>query len=179
MDKPELRRHIRALKQQHTREECSLWSASLYKALEAHPRFQTACNVMLFSSLPDEPDTAPLLMRYAGSKNLYLPAVVGDNIEVRRYRGHQDLRQGAFGISEPVGEPLLELSLLDLVVVPGVAFDLEGHRLGRGCGFYDRFFSQAELQAYRLGYAYPFQIVSHVPTDHHDVVMDEVLTMTV
>ena len=66
---------------------------------------------------------------------------------------------------------------MDLVLVPGVAFDAAGHRLGRGKGYYDQFFASCPQVAasYKLGIAFPFQIVGEIPTEPHDIQMDEVI----
>ena len=177
MDKRSLRRHILALKREQPAEALAAWSEALAARLEAHPWFRQARSVLLFASLPDEPQTRPLLARHAQSRRIYLPAVVGNEIEVRRYSGAADMRQGAFGIDEPTGDALADLSELELVLVPGVAFDREGHRLGRGRGYYDRLFARPGLCARRLGYAFPFQILPNVPAEAHDVRMDDVLQL--
>lgn len=183
LDKPTLRHHIRALKRGQTATQLREWSALLADALATHPWFVAARSVMLFASLPDEPDTSSLLSAFAASKRLFLPAVVGDEIEVRRYSPDNVLTTGAYGISEPTGDVLHDLAELDLIVVPGVAFDPEGHRLGRGRGYYDRLFARADAQPpsptrpRRLGYAFPFQILPHVPSEPHDALMDTVLTL--
>ena len=177
MDKQSLRRHIRALKQAQTPEQLAEWSDALALRLESHPWFRVAQSVLLFTALPDEPETRTLLTRHAQEKRIFLPAVIGDELEIRRYRSPKDLQKGAFGIEEPVGEALSDLSELELVLVPGVAFDREGHRLGRGRGYYDRLFAHQELRAYRLGYAFPFQILPRVPFEAHDVKMDDILLL--
>ncbi len=173
MDKRNLRKHVRGLKQQYSSHQLSEWSQQLIGQLKAHPWFREATNVMLFANLPDEPDTRPLLL--SKEKNLFLPVVIGDDLEIRRYVSDDRMREGEFGIMEPLGEALTDLSILDLVVVPGVAFDKAGHRLGRGRGYYDRLFARPDMHAKRLGYAYPFQIFPAVPSEPHDALMDEVL----
>ena len=70
---------------------------------------------------------------------------------------------------------LLFLSI-ELVVVPGMAFDKQGHRLGRGKGYYDRLLPKL-TNAYKLGVCFPYQYIEEVPTDEHDIRMDEVLTI--
>ena len=166
LDKPTLRHHIRALKRGQTATQLREWSALLADALATHPWFVAARSVMLFASLPDEPDTSSLLSAFAASKRLFLPAVVGDEIEVRRYSPDNVLTTGAYGISEPTGDVLHDLAELDLIVVPG-----------------DRLFARADAQPpsptrpRRLGYAFPFQILPHVPSEPHDALMDTVLTL--
>jgi 5-formyltetrahydrofolate cyclo-ligase len=92
-------------------------------------------------------------------------------------RDRESLRVGRFGVLEPAaGCPVLPLNQLDLVLVPGVAFDLSGGRLGRGMGFYDRLL--AEVRGHKCGVAYDLQIVPSVPVERHDVRVDSILTPT-
>ena len=74
---------------------------------------------------------------------------------------------------EPTGEPFTDYEQIDIVLVPGMAFDAAGHRLGRGRGYYDRFLIQTACR--KIGVCFPFQRVAEVPTDDHDVMMDEVI----
>ena len=160
--KQELRRIIRA-------------SHPLTK-LSRHPRLADAHTVLLYSALPDEVQTLPLLNRLsAEGKTVLLPRVVSDtDMELRRYTGPNDLEPGAFGIMEPTGELFTDYDLIDVAIVPGMAFDREGHRLGRGKGYYDRFLARLP-HIYKIGVCFPFQLVDQVPTDAHDILMDEVI----
>ena len=90
----------------------------------------------------------------------------------------QDLQAGAFGILEPTGKLFTDYEKIDVVVVPGMAFDKEGHRLGRGKGYYDRFLAKIR-NTYKIGLCFPWQLVDNVPTDEHDILMDEIMTMNV
>ncbi len=160
--KQELRRLIRA-------------SHPLTK-LSRHPRLADAHIVLLYSALPDEVPTLPLLNRLSTEgKTVLLPRVVSDtDMELRRYTGPNDLEQGAFGIMEPTGELFTDYDDIDVAVVPGMAFDREGHRLGRGKGYYDRFLARLP-HTYKIGVCFPFQLVDLVPADAHDILMDEVI----
>lgn len=75
---------------------------------------------------------------------------------------------------EPTGELFTDYDLIDVAIVPGMAFDREGHRLGRGKGYYDRFLAQLP-HIYKIGICFPFQLVDKVPADVHDILMDEVI----
>ena len=160
--KQELRRLIRA-------------SHPLTK-LSRHPRLADAHTVLLYSALPDEVPTLPLLNRLSTEgKTVLLPRVVSDtDMELRRYTGSNDLEQGAFGIMEPTGKLFTDYENIDVAVVPGMAFDREGHRLGRGKGYYDRFLAQLP-HTYKIGICFSFQLVDLVPADAHDILMDEVI----
>lgn len=152
-------------------------SEELWQRLSQHPAFLAATRVMLFHGLPDEPQTSAWLERMLClGKQVWLPVVVGDEIEVRRYDGPQSLREGAFGILEPTGAPLEDLSQLELIVVPGVAFDDAGHRLGRGRGYYDRFLSRLpDASVPTLGCCFSCQRVPAVPVEPFDRPVSEVI----
>lgn len=175
-DKKELRKQLRSLKQQYAPLMADT-SERIMEQLMRHSRFCAAQTVMLYHSLPDEVCTEGILQGFCRDKQLLLPVVDGDTMHPVHYVGSDNLRTGAYAISEPQGAPFTDLSTIDLVVVPGMAFDAVGHRLGRGKGYYDRFLSQPELaHAYKIGLCFPFQRLQEVPTDAHDVPVDEVLT---
>ena len=144
--------------------------------LLSHPRIKTAKTVMLYYSLPDEVDTHSLVDSLLMSgKHILLPRVTGEGtMELRRYTGPSDLAQGAYNIMEPTGEVFDDYAAIDLAVIPGVAFDSDGNRMGRGKGYYDRLLPKL-ANTYKLGICLPFQLVEKIPTDKHDVRMDEVL----
>ena len=106
---------------------------------------------------------------------MLLPKVTGDDTMVLyRYISRADLVEGAFHIMEPVGEPFTDYDAIEVALVPGVAFDAAGHRLGRGRGYYDRFLTACP-QVYKVGVCFPFQRVAEVPSEAHDVCMDEII----
>lgn len=181
MDKKELRRTIRENKRHFDREALDEMSFAVISRLTAHPRFAAARTVMLYHSLPDEVDTCRLLAELPltsadfSGKTILLPRVTGEtDMELRVYTGPGDMTRGAFGIMEPSGALFTDYSQITLAVVPGMAFDSRGHRLGRGKGYYDRFLPLLP-QAYKIGVCFPFQLVDTVPTEPTDVVMDEVV----
>lgn len=174
--KANLRKAVKAAVRLLTSEEKAAASVLQLSLLEQHPRFRKAQTVLLYCSLPDEVDTHAFLTRWGGKKRLLLPVVDGKDMFLRCFTSEADLRSGAFGIDEPIGEPFSALSEIDLVIVPGQAFDLAGHRLGRGKGYYDRFLMHPALHAYKLGLCLPCQLVEEVPTEDYDVVMDEVIS---
>ena len=105
-----------------------------------------------------------------------MPVVKGDELELRRYYPEKGFTVGAFGVLEPNGEAFTDYASIDLAVIPGVAFDNEGNRLGRGKGYYDKLLHKTKnTSLYKLGICFDFQKVDFVPTDAHDIRMDEVL----
>ncbi len=175
MLKNELRERIRIQKRQFAGVSGEL-SLLYMSRLLSHPCIVSARTILMYCSLPDEVDTHDALDRLVEmGKCVLLPQVTGrDSMCLRVYRGRNDLREGAFHISEPQGPVFTAYDEVDVAVVPGVAFDRNGHRLGRGRGYYDRLLPQL-LHTYKIGVCFDFQKVDEVPTGPYDVVMDEVL----
>ena len=174
MDKKELRAHIKTLKKQHSKEQLQEQSKQILAKLERHPDFAKAETVMLYSALPDEVQTQTFLEKWRLKKKIILPTVVGDDIIPVEYGKDTTFAVGDFNILEPQNEPYT--GSFDLIIVPGVAFDRKGNRIGRGRGYYDRFLCQ-HLDVKRIGICFDFQLVDEVPSEPFDIRMDEVLTL--
>lgn len=136
------------------------------------PEFVSARTVLAYHSLPDELSTAQLLA-IIGGKELYLPRVNGDDLEIVAYNPNS-LTCGAYGIQEPVGEKTVGIENIDAVIVPAMAYDRTGNRLGRGRGYYDRLLAGSRCR--KIGFVYDCQIVDRVPTDPFDVAVDVIVT---
>ena len=173
MDKKELRAQIKVLKKQHTREQLQEQSQRILAKLEQHPDFIKAERVMLYSALPDEVQTQGFLEKWNLLKTVILPTVVGDDIVPVEYGKDTAFAVGDFNILEPQNVPYT--GGFDLIVVPGVAFDRDGHRIGRGKGYYDRFLCK-HLEVKRIGICFDFQLVEEVPSEPFDIQMDEVIS---
>lgn len=138
--------------------------------------FRKAQVVLLYWSMSDEVQTHSFVERWYKEKTLLLPCVDGDDLRLRQYTGAECMTAGEqFGIGEPTGREWVDLDAVEMIVVPGVAFDQEGNRMGRGRGFYDRLLKSTP-QAVKVGVAYDFQILDHIPTEPHDVKMDQIIT---
>ncbi|MCR4583666.1 MAG: 5-formyltetrahydrofolate cyclo-ligase [Prevotella sp.] len=176
MHKEALRQYIRQQKRQFT--PAQLEELSLPVIARLREELQTADTILLYYSLPDEVDTHVLTDELAaGGKTILLPKVTGDDtMELCRYRGRGDLRKGPLHLLEPAGAPFLDYEKIEVAVVPGMAFDTDGHRLGRGRGYYDRFIatSFAHHRPRLYGLCFPFQLVESVPAEAHDITMDKV-----
>ena len=174
MEKKELRVLIKTLKKQRSKEQLLTQSEQILAKLEQHPDFAKAEIVMLYSALPDEVQTQAFLEKWHLKKKIILPTVVGDDIIPVEYGKDTAFAVGDFNILEPQNEPYQ--GDFDLIIVPGVAFDRKGNRLGRGRGYYDRFLCQ-HLDVKRIGICFDFQLVDEVPAESFDIRMDEVLTL--
>jgi 5-formyltetrahydrofolate cyclo-ligase len=175
MHKSELRSLIRQRKRQFTQQQLCELSLPIIDRVRVLLRH--ASTIVAYYSLDDEVDTHRLIDELlAAGKTVYLPRVVGDHEMVLcRYTGADSLQKGAFGIMEPVGTPMSYHEKIDVVLVPGVAFDAQGHRLGRGRGYYDRFLAALPSPRPQLiGVCFDFQKVDGVPTEVCDVSVDVV-----
>ena len=171
--KKELRKLIAEEKAKYSASMLKDLSADILLHLEKHPAFRDAKTVLLYHSMKDEVYTHSFIDKWTDSKQIVLPVVVGDTLEIRRYEGIGSMKPGPYGILEPIGTVLDNYSSIDLVVVPGVAFDRERNRLGHGKGYYDKILPQ--LAAYKIGICFPFQLVEKVPADSFDVKMDAII----
>lgn len=174
--KPLLRAQMREVKKQHQGQLAKM-SEEIAGKLQGLTESRHVQTVMAYWPLPDEVDIRPFVdWMVAQGVTVVLPKVTGDEtMELRRYASYDDLEEGAFHIMEPVGESFMTFDQIDLAIVPGMAFDAAAHRLGRGKGYYDRFLG-AHPYIYKIGVCFPFQRVAEVPSETHDVVMDEVIS---
>lgn len=172
--KRSIRRNIKASVAALGADERGRLSEAVTATVEALPEFDEAKTVLCFWSLPDEVCTHEFCNRWHTKKRILLPVVVGDVLELRLFRGEERMATSAFGIKEPVGEAFELYGEIDLALIPGVSFDLDGHRLGRGKGYYDKLLPL--ISAKKIGLCFPVQITSAIPTDSWDIPMDAVVT---
>ena len=139
----------------------------------------SARTILFFSPLPDELDVWPVLeLSLAQGVNCALPFF---NAEKKNYGAKiiqtlaTDIVTGKFGVREPASTCAeIPLNQFDLILVPGMAFDLNGNRLGRGQGFYDRLLENAS--GIKCGVGYDFQLLEKIPAEPHDAKVDFILT---
>lgn len=178
MDKKTLRQQIRQYKNKMDPRTRALQSQQLMAHLAGHPQFVRARTVLLYHALPDEVDTRQFIQEWSEKKQILLPVVTGDHLLLRPYLNETTLSDGSYGIMEPQGKDFTELEKIDLAIIPGMAFDKEGNRLGRGKGYYDRLLQQLrDCAIYKIGICFDFQFLDHIPTEPHDIPVDEVITL--
>jgi 5-formyltetrahydrofolate cyclo-ligase len=135
--------------------------------------------IALYAPTHKEIDTALIMAAafQAGKRVLY-PAVCGHQMVLRRVERIEELQEGTFGILEPCPTGVDHLAdEADLIVVPGVGFDLSGHRIGYGKGFYDRFLDHPGRRAHLVGLCHDFQVTPEaIPADSHDIAMEIIVT---
>lgn len=153
-------------------------TASLYVCLQilGTAEWQQAHRVLLYSALPDEVDLSLLIQDATGcGKEVVLPVVDGEQLRLRLYDPENMAVQGRYNILEPTDRcaEITDPSTIDFAIIPGRAFTLAGHRLGRGKGYYDRLLPS--LKCPRWGAAFSCQIKRFLPTDPWDIRMDKVV----
>lgn len=150
-----------------------MWSEQILARLEKLDLFNQAQRILFYHALPDEVQTAGFLDKWRERKTILLPVVCGNELQVVPFDPNR-MKPGCFGILEPTGPAVDNRREIDLILVPGVAFDRNKNRLGRGRGYYDRLFER--WRAPRIGICFGFQLLDQVPVEPHDVQMNGILT---
>lgn len=162
-------------------EERDQRSRAIEDKLFKTPAFQRASTVCFFVSLPAEVDTHPMIEKSLRSgKKVLVPLVDLENKEIKLKEIRdlkKDLSPGVLGILEPVaGTRDADVREAQCVVVPGLVFDPQGNRLGRGGGFYDRLLNRLSENVATIGLAFSFQVLPQIPQEDHDRAVGIVLT---
>lgn len=177
--KNEVRKPIEQQRRAHSAEWIDIASRKIVERVLAQPTFREANSVALYMAIAGEVNLDALLelcwtakkqtaipIFDAGSKCYQLAAITP---ETRFITGH-------YGIREPATTQPINVENIDLFLIPGVAFDEAGNRLGRGGGYYDRLLKN--FNGTRMAVAFDFQLAEHIPTDPHDIPMHAILTET-
>ena len=176
MNKQALRKQFRekrrTLHPDHREEKNILITRKLLELQE----FKDAKSVLFYGSIPEEADTHKAIQKsFDLNKNVYVPKVNGEHLKICPLLDLEELKPGDLGILEPC-EPISQAHPkdIDLIVIPGLAFDQKGHRLGQGGGHYDRLLK--ETKGFKVGLAFDEQVTEELPTEVHDVPLDLLLT---
>ena len=132
---------------------------------------------MCYMPLKGETDTSYIVKQaFLDGKRVALPVTSGDDATVEAYYIDQDttFKKGMFDVLEPVCKDKADIGDIDVVIVPGIAFDTNGARIGFGKGCYDRFLEA--FSGVKVGYCYGFQIYDNVPCDEYDIMMDYIVS---
>ncbi|MBC8524568.1 MAG: 5-formyltetrahydrofolate cyclo-ligase [Chlorobium phaeobacteroides] len=181
--KERIRRECRERRASMDSEEWRSASSLIAENVAGIQEFREARTVMMYLSMNErrEVDTAPLISLCAsfGNSSLYVPVTRGETLCMVPFNEGDEVTDGRFGQPEPVSDNGCADVLPDVVILPVVAVDREGRRLGYGKGYYDRFIAGLRLQGatpFTLAVAFSFQLVSHVPEDPWDEKIDCVVT---
>ncbi|MDD2277529.1 MAG: 5-formyltetrahydrofolate cyclo-ligase [Bacteroidales bacterium] len=173
-NKEALRKEIKVKKSAFNKENYPIESDNVFAQIEQSPAFKEAKTVLAYWSLPKEVETHRFVDKWYKHKTIILPLVVGDILELRVYSGPDCMVVGpSFGILEPQKGEIFTEQSIDFGIIPGMAFDLKGNRIGRGKGYYDKLLKTISVP--KFGVCLSFQLVDSVPVDHYDITMDRVI----
>lgn len=152
----------------------------VFDQIQRRSFFRNARNILMYNSINRELCTHTWLDTFSNAFSNYrvfLPCVVGEDLELRLYEGKDSLVEvPPYGIREPLNSPLMDPKDVDVAIIPGVAFDAMGRRLGHGKGYYDRFLPKLRADAILVGVGYPVQLIDTVPVEEHDLTLDWIFT---
>jgi 5-formyltetrahydrofolate cyclo-ligase len=153
-------------------------SARIAATVMELPEVRDARTVMVFWSFGSEVDTAPLIERlFAADRRVVLPRVEDEDVVAVVYLAGDEVAAAAFGAMQPTGATVVEPSEVDLVIVPGVAFDRQGRRVGYGGGYYDRFLPRTRADVPAIAIAFSQQVVDGtLPAASFDRRVDAIVT---
>lgn len=175
MNKQELRRAIRERKRSMTEEEIVERSNALAEKFYNSPAYQAASTIYGYLPYNQEVRTIPMLQRALDEgKRVAVPKVYGEEMRFIYLDDLTLVSKGYAGIPEPIADAPVAEDQRALVLMPGLAFDPQGHRIGYGGGFYDRFLAQ-EPHHPTLALCYEFQMQAHLDTEEFDIPVDTVL----
>ena len=176
MDKKALRRKIGERKRALTEIEIEDRSRALAQKLFATDQYRQAKSLYAYLSFNQEVRTNPIIERaWSDGKRVAVPKVIGKEMAFIWLTGFDQLGPGYYGITEPVEDGPVADDPTALVLMPGLAFDPEGHRVGYGGGFYDRFL-EAEPNHPLVALCYDFQLFDCLEVEDHDIPVDVVIT---
>ena len=175
MDKKELRAFIRQRKRAMTEEEIQEKSQRLMELFCASEAYRKADSIYAYLPYNQEVRTVPMVQQaWADGKKVAVPKIYGEEMKFLWITHMSQVDTGYCGIPEPIADEPIADDPNALVLMPGMAFDPEGHRIGYGGGFYDRFLEQ-EPDHPTLALCYDFQMLPHLETEEHDIPVDVVL----
>ena len=177
MSKGELRRQIISLRNQFSAGERILKSNTIQEKLFGMDEYRNANTVLFYVSTGSEVHTHGMIRAALGEKRVAVPVSRPDfSMEPALISSMGELQPGAMGILEPRNPTFLPVGEIDLVLVPSVAFDASGNRIGYGKGYYDRFLPRVSRETPVIGLAFEQQVVEKVPADAHDMPVSMVLS---
>lgn len=181
--KQQIREGIKKKRDLMSLQEVEGKSSAIAKKLMATAEYQKATAVLFYAAKGNEASTEMLIRKALGEGKLVLLPITNTaakELEVSEIKDYDlDLKSGAFGIMEPKRKVAVDEKVIDAVIVPGVAFDREGHRLGYGHGYYDKLLhklGRKNTDIRKIGLAYDFQIIEKLPKEEHDQKMNMIVT---
>lgn len=175
VSKEEIRKVVRGYRMSLSEEKAAMKSITILEKLLQREEYRQAACVYCYIDFRNEVKTKPIIRRaLSDGKKVAVPRVENGKMEFYYFEGYDKLQLGAYGVLEPVGGVLAD-DLDALLIMPGVAFDRENHRIGYGGGYYDRYLERPN-QHVKVALAYQFQIFQQIPFEAFDIRPDLILT---
>ncbi|WFR60008.1 5-formyltetrahydrofolate cyclo-ligase [Anaerocolumna sp. AGMB13025] len=183
MIKQEIRKNIREQKSRLSFQERETYSNLIIKKLTEQREYQRASEVFCYISFNQEVITSAFIEEaLSGRKRIAVPKITGDGMKFYYISSLKNLKPGVLGILEPDTrneEAVPKKGNENLIIVPGLAFDLLGNRIGYGKGYYDAFFGKyKDFSWIKTALAYDFQILPKLPAEEHDIKVDHIITQS-
>lgn len=181
MDKEAIRRQMLFKRKEMSREEAEQKCRTIFDYLLELPEYQESTHLMTYVSFQQEVSTLDLLaLRFAKRQPTSVPfcMTAARDLYAMEIDGMEDLAESTFGLLEPLpGHGRIQApSGIDLVILPGLAFDVKGNRIGFGAGYYDRFLARLPSHAVKIALAFAFQVLPEVPRCPWDIPADMIVT---
>lgn len=170
-----LRERIRQLKKSVSYAQTQQSSFVIMEEIESLDVFSHAKIILMYWSMDHEVSTHDFIKKWSLKKKILLPVTAGEDLQLKEFQKEKLLQKSAnFPVYEPVGEVFEKLEEVDLAIIPGVAFDNDGNRLGFGKGYFDRLLSK--LSCYKIGICFDFQLLDNIPYNDEDIKMNKVIS---
>ncbi len=180
MDKAKLRLELKNCLLNIDEKRRTAKSRQACKNLTEMSQFQEAETVMLYLSLPYEIDTSEAILQcWKAGKTVAVPKISWEQrhmIPVQINSLETGFSTGSFGLRNPIAGVPVPFENIDLVVTPALGYDRNGNRLGRGGSYYDRFFANQKLKAFKCGFVYAEQVIDFIPVNEYDRPVDSLVT---
>lgn len=175
--KSEIRKAMKAYRAEIPKEQKKQMDHAIWTRFLNLQKVQKAQHFFVYASFGTEIDTLSLMEKlWNAGKNVYAPRVKGNEMDFYEITSMQDLKKGYRDILEPIDSLLPVSGLSGIMIMPGLAFDRKGHRIGYGGGFYDRYIASQKNDLYKIAVSYQKQILPLVAAQEHDQTADCIVT---
>ena len=172
--KSEIKKPILEKRDSLSEQEIMEKSGKIEEKLFNFNQYKNAKMVMFYVSFKSEVCTHEMIKNSLKSKKIIVPKILSHEIEPSLIIDFDSMISGKFGILEPIELMRVPYKNIDIVIVPATVFDLSGHRIGYGHGYYDKFLKK--IKAVKVGLCFDFQIVEKLPREEHDIPVDLIVT---
>jgi len=172
-EKTIIRQQVRRRKYQISQEMSIEQSQKTFHKIEQISEFKEAKSVLIYWSMTDELPTHDFIVKWSETKTILLPVIKNDKMYIMPFSSKEKLVVGEYGIWEPDSQ-IEYIKSIDIAIIPGIAFDRDKNRMGRGRGYYDVYLGNRNIKKWGVGF--DFQFYDKIPFESFDIKMDKVFT---